>query len=340
MANVSASWRPFVACLLVAACGASDRAAMPRSRVPGASRGAPASSASSLLASSPLPPVGGAAAASAAPPVEAAPGSPNRPRCGEAPPASFALALAAPKPISAPRHDVEAWRKQVVAMMLSLDLKTTGLPAVSRDGRAVVYLDRGGFTSGRPPFDWALVVRELQGRAPERSFRLLSDREIEAALPANVEGAASESALTGAYEVALARHELLREQVAARVGRAKAAIAKRVWLPMASCDEAPAGPPGAPLQVAGLSVSLRARAPLPPLLRVEDAQGRVRLERSDASLLVPERASGWGACGFAPALHTAAVDPARRVLFVQVTQTVDNDLCAGPFTYGAYRLAP
>jgi hypothetical protein len=25
---------------------------------------------------------------------------------------------------------------------------------------------------------------------------------------------------------------------------------------------------------------------------------------------------------------------------VQVTQTVDNDLCAGPFTYGVYLLAP
>jgi hypothetical protein len=298
--------------------------------------------ASASLSRAPAPPspAEGAAAASAALPVEAGHVPPTRPRCGEATPASFALSLAAPKLISAPRQDADAWRKQVLAMMLSLELKATGLPAVSRDGRAVVYLDRGGFTSGRPPFDWALVVRELRERASERSFRLLSDGEFEATLPVSAEGAASESALAGAYEVALARHERLREQVAARVGRAKAAIAKRVWLPMASCDDAEAGLPGAPLRVAGLSVSLQARAPLPPLLRVEDSHGRVRLERSDASLLVPERASGWGACGFAPALHTAAIDPARRVLFVQVTQTVDNDLCAGPFTYGAYRLAP
>ncbi len=205
----------------------------------------------------------------------------------------------------------------------SWHVTTTGLPAVSADGARVAYLfsDHVGM---REYASDMLVVRRVDGDAPERELRIFDPKEVAAA-----ESAPNASGTT---------LPTLVKKLGARVDEATALLAKGSWIAL---DVVP--PSGEAGKVAaraeGVEVGLDGAK-----LHAVHATGRSLLEVD---------AKGWGAkgfalgqgmapCSFRPEISGAAVDLDRHVVFVTIDQFVvtGGDACNAVGAVHAFRLAP
>jgi hypothetical protein len=264
--------------------------------------------------------------------------APPEARAGEASPSHSTtphLSFAAPHDV-APAADEDPWQKLIEAIWNWPVLEASGLPAVSEDGRSVCVLhDERPFT-GPPQFNLKLVEMDVDHTRPDRVTTLLTEREFEAALPAE-----SVPRTPEALAKARQRLEELAERVHQRVDAAAALITARPWLPLTwyPTSALDAGEEGARAEdlVVTLSQATRKQG---PTLHARSAAGPSWLEREAPELRAPSRSSRWGPCTYQPRLSQAAADRERRVLLVQVEQIGPNDLCETVPTVHVYRLGP